>query len=588
MLRRAKQPPNKNKKKRCRGNDYDDVIKEERKGKHVHLMPSLDDNYGDSKEPEKKSTYANTSMPDTDCGLGLCDQSGVLPEGLIKEKTGSSLSSSWSKEDEITILKGLVRLKTENEIKSRKIDYIALYESIKQFLHRESDIEDLKKKVKCLREKYKKNLKKAKTPSVPHEEELFHLSDKFWGDGDKDHEINQQITCHSSAPSCSSIRPYKSLDLEASDKIFVGDLGLALATINRNQSNPVHVALEQYKLVSQSLRIRKCYGNQILEARITPKMEELSELEEQKIARSYFDTKIQHALLVLDAYKASNGFGVDRDGYGVSVLNGIGGVGYGTKLTFQSTALYAGNARWITDERKIKNSLINVATDCGLKKDTPKAMNEGNSPPATIGGHTPITGKPSNTSSKSVSQMCQSQEREKNKEMNIKNRENQCDSSIPSHTVASSKEIKESATSLPDGMTVEVLVKGKPDGKVASTGKQVEIYFDAKLRDTGCFIGSNIAAGTPHKFCLGLSLLSHTHTALPGSNAKPPILPDSWLQFIVLGTGKGWEVSSEDCTWKNKEQEGVIHDFPFSYYANSAWSAIILLMNEELNDSSYV
>ncbi|KAM3250036.1 putative protein isoform X1 [Capsicum annuum] len=507
MLRRAKQPPNKKKKKRCRGNDYDDVIKEERKGKHVHLMPSLDDNYGDSKEPEKKSTYANTSMPDTDCGLGLCDQSGVLPEGLIKEKTGSSLSSSWSKEDEITILKGLVRLKTENEIKSKKIDYIALYESIKQFLHRESDIEDLKKKVKCLREKYKKNLKKAKTPSVPHEEELFHLSDKFWGDGDKDHEINQQITCHSSAPSCSSIRPYKSLDLEASDKIFVGDLGLALATINRNQSNPVHVALEQYKLVSQSLRIRKCYGNQILEARITPKMEELSELEEQKIARSYFDTKIQHALLVLDAYKASNGF---------------------------------------------ENSLINVATDCGLKKDTPKAMNEGNSPPATIGGHTPITGKPSNTSSKSVSQMCQSQEREKNKEMNIKNRENQCDSSIPSHTVPSSKEIKESATSLPDGMTVEVLVKGKPDGKVASTGKQVEIYFDAKLRDTGCFIGSNIAAGTPHKFCLGhKKMLKGLNIGIegmqvgekrrliippslgPGSNAKPPILPDSWLQYDV-------------------------------------------------------
>lgn len=77
--------------------------------------------------------------------------------------------------------------------------------------------------------------------------------------------------------------------------------------------------------------------------------------------------------------------------------------------------------------------------------------------------------------------MCQSQEREKNKEMNIKNRENQCDSSIPSHTVPSSKEIKESATSLPDGMTVEVLVKGKPDGKVASTGKQV--HFENLDRD---------------------------------------------------------------------------------------------------------
>ncbi|KAJ8546523.1 hypothetical protein K7X08_032400 [Anisodus acutangulus] len=68
-------------------------------------------------------------------------------------------------------------------------------------------------------------------------------------------------------------------------------------------------------------------------------------------------------------------------------------------------------------------------------------------------------------------------EKEK-KKRKIKNQENRC---IPSHAVASSKEINESATSfqihtLPDGMTVEVLVKGKPDGKVASPGKQVTIF----------------------------------------------------------------------------------------------------------------
>lgn len=557
MLRRAKRPPNKKKKKRYGGNDYDEVIKEERKARYLSLMPSLDDNDGGSKESEGKPSiekqliYTDTPslklekiddssphvqlqkieepegkrlikkndikvkpapMPDDDGGLILYDQSEVLRKGSIKEKVGS-LSSVWSKEDEITILQGLMKFKTKKGIKSKKIDYIALYESIKQSLHCEPATEShVKRKVKCLREKYKNNLKKAWTPSIPHEEELFYFSDKIWGDGNKDHEINQQFTCQSSTSSSSSIRPYESLDLEASDKIFVRDLGLALATINRNQSNPVQVALEQYKLVSQSLSTRKSYGNQILEARITPKKEELSELEEQKIARSYFDAKIQHARLVSVAYNASHSF---------------------------------------------ENSLIKKAAECDLKENTPRAMNEGNCPPATIGCQKPITGKPSNTSPKSVSEMYHSQEREKKKKRKIKKQENHHDSSIPSHTAASSKEIDESATSsqirtLADGMTVEVLVKGNPDGRVASPGNQVKIYFIAKLRDTECCVGSNSTDGTPHKIRIGdekvLKGLSigiegmlvgeKRRLIIPpslghGCKAKPPILPDSWLQYDV-------------------------------------------------------
>ncbi|KAK4709734.1 hypothetical protein R3W88_004247 [Solanum pinnatisectum] len=85
-------------------------------------------------------------------------------------------------------------------------------------------------------------------------------------------------------------------------------------------------------------------------------------------------------------------------------------------------------------------------------------------------------------------------------------------------TVAKSKDINESATSsqihtLPDEQTVEVMVKGKADGKVASPGKQIKIHFITKLRDTGCTVGSTIGAA-PHQFCLGLSLYSRTQSLL--------------------------------------------------------------------------
>ncbi|KAK4360272.1 hypothetical protein RND71_019224 [Anisodus tanguticus] len=424
-LRRAKRSPNKSKKrqnknKRCRGNDYDEVmalsrgkddsIEKKKKGKYLRLRPSLDDNDGGSKESKGKPS--------------------------MKEKM------------------------INTEIPSLELE--------------------------------KNNLKRGRTPSVPHEEELFYLSDKFWGDVNKDHEMNQQFTRHSSTSS--SIRPYESLD---PDKCFVGELGLALKAITRNQSNPVQVALEQFKLLSQSLNIRKNYTNQTLEARITSKKEELYELEEQKIAMSYLDTKIKHGRLVLDAYDASHGF----------------------------------------------------ETDCGFKEDTPKAMNEGNFPQATIACRKPITGKALNTSP-------HSQEKRKKKKRMIENKENCYHSSIPSNAVASSEEINERSTSsqirsLQDGMTVEVLVKGKSDGKVALPGKKVKIYFTAKLKETGLDVGSHVS-GSPEKIRIGhkkvlkglnigiegMHVGEKRRLTIPpslglGSKAEPPILPDSWLQYDV-------------------------------------------------------
>ncbi|KAH0719088.1 hypothetical protein KY290_015761 [Solanum tuberosum] len=437
--------------------------------------------------------------------------SSINKKMIKKNRASSEKVGAWSKEDEITIVKGLIKLKTEKG--KIRLDYVQLYDSIKQSLgHKSATPLHLQKKVKCLGEKYKNNLKNSRTPTIPHEEELFYLSDKIWGKDDH-HIRNQQLTIPSS--SLDMNQQFTISSPEESDTTFVGDLGLALTTMSRNQSNPLQVALQQFKLVSQSLSIRKSYANQILQA---PKKEELSELEEQKIARSYFDTKIQHAQLVSDAYNASHGFG---------------------------------------------GSLINIVSDCVLKEDTPKAMNEGNCPTATIGCWKPITGKSSDTSPKSVSERCHLQERKKKKKRKIENQEKHRDSSIQSQlemenrsAVANAKDINESATSsqmhtLPDGLTVEVMVKGKVNGKVASPGKQIKIHFIAKLRDTGCTVGSTIGAA-PHQFCLGYEkVLKGLNIGIegmhvgekrrltippslgPGSKAKPPIMPDSWLLYEV-------------------------------------------------------
>uniref|UniRef100_A0A0V0I3R9 Putative ovule protein n=1 Tax=Solanum chacoense TaxID=4108 RepID=A0A0V0I3R9_SOLCH len=134
----------------------------------------------------------------------------------ISEKVGA-----WTKEDEITILKGLIKLKTEKG--KIRLDYVQLYESIKHFLgHKSATPLHLQKKVKYLGEKYKNTLKSTRTLTIPHEEEFFYQD-------------------------------------------------LVLTTISRNQSNPLQIALQQYKLVSQSLSTRKSYANQIFRPWVTQK-----------------------------------------------------------------------------------------------------------------------------------------------------------------------------------------------------------------------------------------------------------------------------------------------------------------------------
>nr|XP_033511385.1 peptidyl-prolyl cis-trans isomerase FKBP43 [Nicotiana tomentosiformis] len=94
-------------------------------------------------------------------------------------------------------------------------------------------------------------------------------------------------------------------------------------------------------------------------------------------------------------------------------------------------------------------------------------------------------------------------------------------------------------------------MKGKQDGKAASIGKQVKIYFTAKLRGTGCVVGSNIGEA-PHKFRLGdKNMVKGLNIGIEGmhagekrrfivppslgfgKNGRPPVPPNSWIQYEI-------------------------------------------------------
>ncbi|KAK6796225.1 hypothetical protein RDI58_003926 [Solanum bulbocastanum] len=136
--------------------------------------------------------------------------------------------------------------------------------------------------------------------------------------------------------------------------------------------------------------------------------------------------------------------------------------------------------------------------------------------------------------------------------------------------VANSKDINESAKSsqihtLPDGPTVEVMVKGKADGKVASPGKQIKIHFIAKLRDTGCTVGSTIGAA-PHQFCLGFEKV------LKGLNIGIEGMQVGEKRRLTIPPSLGWKTSLDlakalcDVQLKkvrmSKRKRANIGDFP--------------------------
>lgn len=89
----------------------------------------------------------------------------------------------WTEEQEICILNGLIKFSTKKEIdplkhKKRFFSYIRGSLAVEE----EFTLSQLNDKLKSLQKKFKNNLNKGKGISTPHENRLFELSKKIWGD----------------------------------------------------------------------------------------------------------------------------------------------------------------------------------------------------------------------------------------------------------------------------------------------------------------------------------------------------------------------------------------------------------------------
>ncbi|XP_059452794.1 peptidyl-prolyl cis-trans isomerase FKBP53 [Corylus avellana] len=103
----------------------------------------------------------------------------------------------------------------------------------------------------------------------------------------------------------------------------------------------------------------------------------------------------------------------------------------------------------------------------------------------------------------------------------------------------------------PNGLVIEELAMGKPDGKRASPGKQVSVHYIGKLKDNGKIFDSNVGRA-PFKFRLGIGQVikgwdvgvngmrvgDKRRLTIPppmgyGAQRAGKIPPNSWLMFDV-------------------------------------------------------
>ncbi|GLT49265.1 hypothetical protein SLA2020_228340 [Shorea laevis] len=157
-------------------------------------------------------------------------------------------------------------------------------------------------------------------------------------------------------------------------------------------------------------------------------------------------------------------------------------------------------------------------------------------------------------------------EKKKKKKKKKKNQESEVDDSA-NQTVSASgdkntstlkTEEKQSAVKLsqvrtfPNGLVIEELVMGKPDGKRASHGKQVSVHYIGRLKKNGKIFDSNVGRA-PFKFRLGVGQVikgwdvgvegmrigDKRKLTIPPSmgygsqGAGGKIPPNSWLEFDV-------------------------------------------------------
>ncbi|XP_044503445.1 probable transcription factor At1g61730 [Mangifera indica] len=197
-------------------------------------------------------------------------------------KPSEAFGRFWSEEQEIAILRGVIRLSVE-----RGVDYsssmVYFFNYMKRLLKGNFTLRQLKDKLHKMKRKFKDNLNKDKSSFSRHEKKLFRLSKRIWGAA--------SIVCASVESFSCPIKLYSCVNGEAMD--LVGEVD------ERLKLDGDFIALQLFQL---EINMKKA---QVIQGTTMYMKKAINMLQlELIVKKTQFVQK--HLSMVLDVYKSYN------------------------------------------------------------------------------------------------------------------------------------------------------------------------------------------------------------------------------------------------------------------------------------------
>ncbi|XP_060195741.1 uncharacterized protein LOC132624991 [Lycium barbarum] len=280
------------------------------------------------KRKTKKRKNRNMEVNESAARFLYCETPSEESEGVLASprtvitKKLRPFSKVWSDEDEITILEGIIRFKTETGLDAAQ-NMVKFYPFIRKSLVLDAKLIQVREKIRRFREKYAKSAKNGSGSRTVHEEKLFHLCEEIWtvNAKQKPEQPNssrtgehQNLLVNGQGKKLNTpengrhrLLPETGLNGQAFEAVLERlwtDMDLVInskAYLHGNQKAVDKRALDLYFDCSK-LRIK--FGTLVYEKASSPELRDSPELLEQEVLRIYLEMKIELIQLLLNAYNS--------------------------------------------------------------------------------------------------------------------------------------------------------------------------------------------------------------------------------------------------------------------------------------------
>ncbi|KAK4348240.1 hypothetical protein RND71_034579 [Anisodus tanguticus] len=237
----------------------------------------------------------------------------------VEQKEPRPFSKVWSDEDEISLLKGMIKFKKE---KGRDVakNMVEFHPFMLKSLVLQATRVQLREKVRQLRIKYQNSGNGSRTL---HEGKLFQLCEKIWTvhpkqvteqpNSSRTGQLNHNIPeirhniLEIGRPIQHNMIPVTALNvetLEALDERIREDIELVLNSKACLRGTKWDADLRKFDLCGESFGLSLKLVTLVREKANSPELRDSPELLEQEVIRAYLEAKIEHTQLLSNAYNS--------------------------------------------------------------------------------------------------------------------------------------------------------------------------------------------------------------------------------------------------------------------------------------------